>query len=51
MQTEDKALLIGAVAGILGVAGSVLSGDPRYAVFGGLASGFGAVLKSLLPTK
>jgi hypothetical protein len=50
-QPEDKALVIGAAAGILGVLGTVLSGDPKYVLFGSAATGFGLVLKGLIPAK
>lgn len=48
MEPEDRALAVGAVVGILGVLGSVLSGDARYATVGTLILGLGALLKSAL---
>jgi hypothetical protein len=43
--------VIGAAAGILGVLGTVFSGDPKYVLFGSAATGFGLVLKGLIPAK
>ena len=48
LQKEDKALVIAGGIGILAVIGSVLSGDPNYAVIGSIVTGIGVMLKGVL---
>lgn len=48
MKGEDRALIIGAAASVLGYVGTYLSGQPAYAVIGGVVFAVGAGLKAYL---